>query len=111
MVGTSKPLIPYKVLIDNLKLTAANQWHLGAMLCMFVTAGGLVIGAAYNNMRKPEVGLTNASRSKYGQWNMVPHEKPSMVLFATKKMASAYHNDPHLAALHAEIYENGRFDL
>jgi len=111
MGGASKPLIPFKVLVTNIKATAATQWHLAAMFGMFVAAGGLVVGATINAFNKPEVGWIRSARAKYGQYEMITHDKPTNLLFQTEKMASVYKHDPHLAALHAEIYDGGKFDL
>jgi len=111
MGGASKPLIPFKSLMTAIKSTASTQWHLAAMGAMFLAAGGLVVGATINAFNKPEVGWIRSRRAKYGQYDMITHEKPTNLLFQTAKMASVYKTDPHLASLYGEIYEGGKFDL
>merc|ERR1712154_630267 len=111
MGGSSKPLIPMRYMIDNVKRIGSTQYHLAALFGMFVTAGGLVIGAAYHSFGKHEVGWIRSRRAKFGQYNEVVADRPTQLLFATEKMASVYIKDPALSALHAEIYEGGKFDL
>jgi len=111
MGGSSKPLIPIRGMIDNVKRIGTTQYHLAALLGMFITAGGLVVGATFHAFGKHEVGWIRSRRAKYGQYNEVVADKPTQLLFATEKMASVYVKDPALSALHAEIYADGKFDL
>lgn len=111
MTGYSKPLIPIRTLFRSVRVTARTQWHLAALFSFYCFAGSLAVGISAYSFMKPEVGVWRNSRTKFGQYQSVDQSRPTNLLFQTKKMASVYSFDPSLAALHAEMYSGGEFDV
>jgi len=111
MGGSSKPLLPIRAMIQNIKSLTTTQANMAVLFSMFVAAGGLVVGATIHSFGKPEVGWIRSRRAKFGQYDSIDPTKRNQLLFATPNMAAVYQKDPALSALHAEIYEGGKFDL
>lgn len=111
MASFSKPLVPIRALLRSVGTIGGTQWHLAALFSLYCLVGSFALGVTAHSFTKPEVGVWRSSRTKFGQYQSVDQTRPTNVLFQTKKMASVYNFDPSLAALHAEMYSDGEFDI